>query len=292
MSTSNAVSEEQQIGLFTLSDPDTTPINIPLTTSIRVDHSPVIVPIVAKPHHQANEDFSASDDCPSPNSVTLSTCTDLKPMFSRRSSVFTEELPRDVELAFHRDGWSNRIITDNQGNIRYFADIPWKWTGTKLEIFKRSTDLGELEGQQTLASVSRKSLNRRVFSHLPKENQRIEIIGSRIYLGYDYYFEHEGHQYRWKERSEHCGKRRGDEVLTDTKTKEVIARFKNASLLQVWKEKNYGKLVIYNENWKCDEKLLDLAVITLVAVKQRIREKGRMRGILKVLLDAGDAAGG
>ena len=82
-----------------------------------------------------------------------------------------------------------------------------------------------------------------------------------------------------------------NETLSDIETGEVIARFKNASLLQVWKQKNYGKLVIYSEAWKRNDKMLDLLVLTLVAVKQRIREKRRVRALWKVVTVAADAAG-
>jgi hypothetical protein len=69
-------------------------------------------------------------------------------------------------------------------------------------------------------------------------------------------------------------------------------RFKYVSLLQTWRDSNYGKLVIYYENWKNDEKLLDVAVTTLVSVKQRIREKKPMRGFWKALVSAGEGGTG
>lgn len=51
------------------------------------------------------------------------------------------------------------------------------------------------------------------------------------------------------------------------------------------------ELVIYNDAWKEDNRLLELTVMTLVAVKQRIQEKMKIRGVLKALFAAGDAAG-
>jgi hypothetical protein len=49
---------------------------------------------------------------------------------------------------------------------------------------------------------------------------------------------------------------------------------------------------LYNDAWKGNDELLDVAVLTLIAVKQRIREKSRVRTVLKVLAAAGDGAGG
>jgi len=44
--------------------------------------------------------------------------------------------------------------------------------------------------------------------------------------------------------------------------------------------------------WKTDDKLIDVIVMTLVAVKQRIREKKRMRTFWKLVAAAADGAGG
>lgn len=204
----------------------------------------------------------------------------------RRGTAFTEELPQSVELHFHRDGWTNRIVTDKEGNALYFADIPWKWAGTTLNVYRGSPD-----DQKALASLSRKSLNKRAFYHL-KDNKCIEIVGSRWYLGFDYLFDFNGRQYRWREGFQRWKKKGRDEVLTDVETKEVIARFKNASPCQVWRRKQYGKLVLYNEAWKVNSELLDVAVLTLIAVKQQIREKLQMRTAWEFLAAAGEGAGG
>ena len=63
------------------------------------------------------------------------------------------------------------------------------------------------------------------------------------------------------------------EILTDTQAKEIIARFKNVSVLQTWRNNEHRKLVIYDEDWKNDEKLLDVAVMTLIAVKQKYERR-------------------
>lgn len=247
------------------------------------EETAMVIPIIAKRPNSSHE----KDDAYFVNAVSTSTY-DQKPIspVTRRSSVFTEDLPVEVELTFRRNGWTNRIVTDKQGNTLYSADIPWKWTGTKLDIYRGAP--GE---EQRVASLSRKPLNKRVFYHFPNQKQRVKIIGSKCFLGFDYFFEHDGRKYRWRDGHKSCDRKRRDEVLTDVETKEVIARFKNASMLEVWRKKHYGKLVIYNDTWKEDDRLLDLAVMTLVAVKQRIREKMRTRGLLKALFAAGDAAG-
>jgi len=116
-------------------------------------------------------------------------------------------------------------------------------------------------------------------------------VGSKLYLGFHYDFEYNGRAYRWSEKARR-GKRRNHEILIDKETREVIAKFDNSSILQLWKQKTYGKLVVYNEDCKSDDKFLDVVVTTLVAVKQRIREKKRMRAFWKLLAAAGDGAGG
>jgi hypothetical protein len=98
--------------------------------------------------------------------------------------------PQSVELHFHRDSWANRVVTDKDGNALYFAEIPWKWTATKLDVYRGSSG-----DEKAIASLSRKSLNKPAFYHL-QQNERIKIVGSRWYLGYDYHFEYNGHQYR------------------------------------------------------------------------------------------------
>jgi hypothetical protein len=132
--------------------------------------------------------------------------------------------------------------------------------------------------RKSIASLSRKSLNNRIFYYLQEEVERFEIVGSKMYLGFDYHFDYSGRQYRWREKFWKF-KCNSDEILTDTQTKEVIARFQNASPLEVWRKKRYGKLVIYDEVWETDDKLIDVVVMTLVAVKQRIREKKRLRSL-------------
>jgi len=119
----------------------------------------------------------------------------------------------------------------------------------------------------------------------------LEIVGSKVYLGFEYHFEHNGRRYRWQEKFRKF-KCNSHEILTDTQTQEVIAKFKNASPLEVWRKKRYGTLVIYNEGWKTDDRLIDVIVMTLVAVKQRIREKKRMRTFWKLVAAAADGAGG
>jgi len=76
--------------------------------------------------------------------------------------------------------------------------------------------------------------------------ERFEIVGSKMYLGFDYQFDYNERQYRWREKFLKF-KCNSHEILTDRQTKEVIARFKNASPLEVWRKKRYGKLVIYDE---------------------------------------------
>jgi hypothetical protein len=217
--------------------------------------------------------------------ISLRTIDVEKASLQRRSSAFTEDLPETVELEFLREGWSNRVIADKNGNPLYFADIPWQWKGTKLKLYRG-------DQKTVVASLSRKSLNKRIFYNLhineKGHDEGVEIEGSKAPLGFDYFFDYEGGRYRWREKPcKFCAPTY--EVLVDVETGEVIAKFKNASLLDSWRDKRYGKLVIYNETWKNDEKLLDLIVMTLVAVKQRTREKQRMRGVLAAIIAASDA---
>lgn len=265
---------EVPLGTFILGRPEDTQSS---------NEPPVSIPIVSERRDSLETESSFDSAC---TTLNKDHTEGGKTLLTRRSSVFTEELPQHVELEFLRDGWANRIITDKDGKPLYFADIPWQWTGTKLDIYR-----GSPETEKAIASLSRKVLGKRSFYHFHQEDERIEIIGSKMYLGFDYYFNYNGHQYRWREKPRRfkCSQ---DEILTDTQTKEVIARFKNVSLLQTWRNRKYGKLVIYNEDWKNDEKLVDVAVMTLVAVKQRIREKKRMRGFWKALVAAGEGAAG
>ena len=270
---------EIQIGSFTLTDKQGDKISHKAGRSRKT----AVIPIIAKIAKTKNPRKSSIDDLaqlsPSEKSARFA--------LGRRSSAFTEELPLAVELDFHREGWLNRIVTDKTGKLLYFADISWKWTGTSLDIYRSAP--GE---ERAIASLSRKSLNKRMFYDLQQEEtERIKITGSGRYLGCDYYFEHAGRKYHWREGRAWCMTKQHNETLSDIETGEVIARFKNASLLQVWKQKNYGKLVIYSDAWKENDKMLDLLVFTLVAVKQRIREKRRVRALWKVLTVAADAAG-
>jgi hypothetical protein len=270
---------EVRIGSFTLSASSERGIG----TDTSPQTHPKAIPIVAKP--AATADIKPSFE-KGPEGAPFRQSRPFH--LSRRSSAFTEDLPLAVELDFHRKGWGNRLVTDQTGKLLYFADIPGKWTGTKLDIYR-----GGPEKEKAIASLSRKSLNNLSFYQLPQaDDQRLNIIGSRHYLGYEYYFEHDGRKYRWHEGRGCCTTKRSDEYLSDVETGEVIARFKNTSLLQVWKHKNYGKLVIYDEAWKEDDRRLDLLVLTLVAVKQRIREKRRVRALWKVVSAAADSAGG
>lgn len=244
------------------------------------------VSFVPGPCNSSETGDSSSGDSAS---ITISNgCLDrAKPVFYRHSSAFTEELPHNIELEVFRHGWANRIITDQDGNPLYYADIPWQWTGTKLDIYR-----GNPENKKAIVSLSRKPLNKRMFFDFHGEDdERVEIVGSRAYLGFDYFFYHSGRQYRWREtqRRFQCSQY---EILMDIENKEIIARFKNASLLQIWRKKRYGALVIYSEAWKTDAKLLDMVVMTLIAVKQRIRGKKRLRGFWNLLVAAGESAAG
>ena len=267
---------EKLIGKFTLSEPE----------DCKSDTEPsAVIPIVAKRRDSKDSDTSISTDSAS---ITLNgePPDTLKPPLRRHSSIFTEELPENVEFEFLRHGWANRIVADKDGKPIYFANIPWQWTGTKLDIYR-----GVPDHEKSIASLSRKSLNKRIFYDLQEEVERFEIVGSKMYLGFDYHFDYNGRQYRWREKFWKF-KCNSHEILTDTQTKEVIARFKNVSPLEVWRKKRYGKLVIYDEVWKTDDKLIDIIVMTLVAVKQRIREKKRMRSLWKLVAAAADGAGG
>lgn len=191
----------------------------------------MVVPIIANGPNSSHE----HDGAYSVNTVsTLAHHQKPISQVTHRSSVFTEDLPVEVELTFCRKGWTNRIITDEHGNTLYSADIPWKWTGTKLDIYRGAP--GE---EQRVASLSRKPLNKRLFYHFPNQKQRLKIIGSKCFLGFAYFFEHDGRKYRWRHGHKSCNRKRRDEVLMDVETKEVIARFKNASILDVWRKKHY-----------------------------------------------------
>jgi hypothetical protein len=252
-----------------------------------------VIPIVVhEPDSPVTYDFLDNHDRPSNESEAITHAEEpidpSKPI-RRHSSIFKEDIPENLELEFVRDGWSNRIITDKQGNELYFADIPWKWTGTQLDIYRRNSEFGG-----TVASLSRKSLNKRVFLHLNEGKERLKIVGSKLYLGFDYYFEYGGRQYRWREGNRgfrKCAMKGHDEVLIDVETKAIIARFRNVSPLQVWRKKRYGKLTLYHDEWIWDDKFVDVVVLTLVAVKQRIREKLRMRTLWKLIFEGASGAG-
>ena len=142
------------LGTFILSDPEDKQSS---------NEPPVSIPIVSKRRDSSETESSSSFD---------SACTTLnkdyteggKTLLTRRSSVFTEELPQHVELEFLRDGWANRIITDKDGKPLYFADIPWQWTGTKLDIYR-----GSPETEKAIASLSRNVLGKRSFYHFHQE---------------------------------------------------------------------------------------------------------------------------
>jgi len=103
----------------------------------------------------------------------------------------------------------------------------------------------------------------------------LEIVGSKVYLGFEYHFEHNGRRYRWQEKFRKF-KCNSHEIVGDMLTKEVIARFKIGSPLEVWRKKTCGMLVNYDEVWKVDNKLMYVLVMTSSAVRQSIREKKRM----------------
>jgi hypothetical protein len=136
-----------------------------------------------------------------------------KTLVTRPLSVFTEELPQHVELEFFRNGWANRIITDKDGKLLYFAHVPWHWTGIKLDIYR-----GSPETEKAVASHFGTALDKDSFY---REDGHIEFVGSKMYLGFSYYFNHQGYQYRWREISWpfSCAHH---ETLADTQTKEVI----------------------------------------------------------------------
>jgi hypothetical protein len=240
--------------------------------------------IVSKPSDSSRAGYSTPGDS-TPIALNDECLDKVKPGFYRHSSVFTEELPQRVELEFLRHGWANRIITDKDGKSLYFADIPWQWTGTKLDVYR-----GHPDNKRALASLCRKPLNKRIFYNFQgSDEEHMEIIGSNAYLGVDYFFGYSGRQLRWREtqRRFRCSQH---EILTDIDTKEIIARFKNASLLEIWRKKRYGTLVIYSEAQETDGNLLDIVVTTLIAIKQRIREKKRMRGFWNLLATASESA--
>ena len=53
--------------------------------------------------------------------------------------------------------------------------------GTKLDIYR-----GSPEREKAIASLSRKALGTKSVYHFYQEDERIEIIGSKSYLGFDY----------------------------------------------------------------------------------------------------------
>ena len=137
---------EKLIGKFTLSEPE----------DCKSDTEPsAVIPIVAKRRDSKDSDTSISTDSAS---ITLNgePPDTLKPPLRRHSSIFTEELPENVEFEFLRHGWANRIVADKDGKPIYFANIPWQWTGTKLDIYR-----GVPDHEKSIASLSRKSLNKR-----------------------------------------------------------------------------------------------------------------------------------
>ena len=118
------------------------------------NETPVSIPIVAKRRGSSETELSSSVDS-SPITLSGGTSEGEKAVLTRRSSIFTEDLPQHVELEFLRDGWASRIITDKDGRTLYFADIPWQWTGTKLDIYR-----GPPETEKAIASLSRKGLGK------------------------------------------------------------------------------------------------------------------------------------
>ena len=99
--------------------------------------------------------------------------------------------------------------------------------------------------------------------------------GPKCGLGSIIISEYKGRRDQWLEKFWRL-KCNSHEIVGDMLTKEVIARFKIGSPLEVWRKKTCGTLLNYDEVWKVDNKLMYVLVMTSSAVRQSIREKKRM----------------
>lgn len=113
-----------------------------------------------------------------------------KDILHRRSSVFTEGIPENVELEILRHGWANKIITDKKEEPLYLEDINGNRQGRNGYLSRWS------RRRKAIASPSRNTLNKRSFYKSHEENERIEIVGSNYYLDFDYYLVYKGRRYQ------------------------------------------------------------------------------------------------